>query len=71
MMNIKYIKNYLSLKIGNEMTIIYYGARNRKEKYTGILNNIYSNVFTIILIDGSIKCFNYSDILTKTIQIYI
>ena len=70
-MNIKYIRNSLSYKIGCKMTIIYYGTRNRKEKYIGILHNLYSNVFTVILVDGSIKCFNYSDILTKTIQIYI
>jgi len=70
-MNIKYIRNYLSLKIGNKITIIYNGTRNKKEKYIGVLSNIYNNVFTIILLDGSIKCFNYSDILTKTIQIYI
>lgn len=70
-MNIKYIRNNLSHKVGRRITVIYYGTRNRKEKYIGILNNIYSNVFTIILIDGSIKCFNYSDILTKTIQLYI
>ncbi len=70
-MSIREIKRYLSFKIGRKITIIYFGSRNRKEKYIGILNNLYGNVFTIILDNGSIKCFNYCDILTKNIQIYI
>ena len=70
-MNIRNIKRYLSFKIGWRITVIYYGSRNRREKYVGILNCLYNNVFTIILDEGGIKCFNYCDILTKTIQIYI
>ena len=70
-MNIKGIKQYLSLKLGCRIVIIHYGSRNRKEKYVGVLNNLYANVFTILLDNGSIKCFNYCDILTKNIQIYI
>lgn len=70
-MNIKLIKKYLSSKIGSKMIIIYYGSRNRKERYEGILVKIYYNIFTIKLWNGEIKSFSYNDILTKTIQIYI
>ena len=70
-MNLKYIKKFLSNSIGKKITVIYYGARNRKERYNGVLNSAYGNVFTIILPDGTVKCFNYIDILTKTIKIYI
>ena len=70
-MYLSYIKRYLSSKLGSDITIVYYGMRNRKEKYIGKINNVYDNVFTIILTDGTIKCFNYIDILIKTIQIYI
>ncbi len=70
-MNLRYIKKYLSTRIGANVTIIYYGMRNRKERYVGRLNAVYDNVFTVILLNGTIKCFNYIDILTKTIQIYI
>ena len=70
-MNVSYIKRYLSTKINCPITIIYYGSRNRKERYQGKLWKIYNNVFIIKLSNGDIKSFTYIDILTKTIQIYI
>ena len=70
-MNIKYIKRYLATKTGCKIVILYYGSRNRKEKYEGILYRLYNNVFTIQLLNYEIKSFNYIDILTKTIRIYI
>ena len=70
-MNIKNIKNYLYTKIGHRIVIIYYGSRNKKEKYEGELYKLYNNVFTIKLFNNDIKSFSYIDILTKTIQIYI
>ena len=70
-MNIKIIKNYLKSKIGCKVVIIYYGSRNRKEIYKGVLYRLYSNIFTIRLYNGDIKSFSYIDILTKTIQMCI
>lgn len=71
MMNIKLIRNNLYSKIGSRMVIVYYGSRNRKERYEGVLDKIYYNIFTLKLIDGKTKSFSYSDVLTKTIQIYV
>ena len=70
-MNIKIIRNYLKTKIGCNIVIVYYGSRNRKEKYYGILYKLYRNIFTIKLSNGEIRSFSYTDILTKTIQICI
>ena len=70
-MNTKYIKRYLATKIGSKIVVIYYGSRNRNEKYHGYLWKIYDNVFVIKLSTGEIKSFTYIDILTKIIQIYI
>ena len=70
-MNIKNIKRYLSAKIGSNVVIIYYGSRNRKELYRGILCKLYGNIFTVKLFTGEIKSFSYIDVLTKTIQICI
>ena len=58
-------------KIGEPIVVVYYGSRNRRERYKGILWKLYNNVFTIRLSNGDIKSFTYIDILTKTIQIYI
>ena len=70
-MNIRQIKRYLATKIGSRLVLVYYGSRNRKERYEGILWKLYNNVFTIKICTGEIKSFTYIDILTKTIQIYI
>lgn len=70
-MNIKRIKNYLKTRIGSNIVVIYYGSRNRKEIYKGILCKLYGNIFTMRLPSGEIKSFSYTDILTKTVQICI
>ena len=70
-MHIKYIRNYLRNKVGSNIVIVYYGSRNKKEKYNGILYKLYENIFTIKLFNGEIRSFSYTDIITKTIQICI
>lgn len=70
-MNIKDIRGYLARKIGSRIVVIYYGSRNRKERYEGIVFKIYRNIFTIRLCNGDIKSFSYIDIMTKTIKIYL
>jgi len=70
-MNINNIKNYLGTKTGCNIVIIYYGSRNKKEMFKGVLYKLYRNIFTIRLVTGEIKSFSYIDILTKTIQIYV
>ncbi len=70
-MDIKNIRAYLSRKIGSRIVVIYYGSRNRKERYEGIIFKIYRNIFTIRLCNGDIKSFSYIDIMTKTIKIYL
>lgn len=70
-MNIKNIKNYLRTKVGCNIVIIYYGSRNRKEIYKGVLYKLYNNIFIVMLYNGDVKSFSYIDILTKTIQICI
>ena len=70
-MNIRKIKIYLGTKIGDPIVVKYYGSRNKKEIYNGILFQLYNNIFIIKLITGEFKSFSYVDILTKTIQICI
>ena len=70
-MNIRKIKNYLNTKIGTSIVIQYYGSRNKKEVYRGVLFRLYNNIFTIRLFNGEVKSFSYIDILTKTIKICV
>ena len=70
-MNIVNIRNYLKTKVGSNIVIIYYGSRNRKEIYKGVLCKLYKNIFTVRLYNGEVKSFSYIDILTRTVQICI
>ena len=70
-MNIISIKNYLSTKIGSRVIVVYYGSRNRKEIYKGILCKLYGNIFTIRLANGDIKSFSYCDIVTRTVKVCV
>ena len=70
-MNIKNIKKYLTTKVGSNLVVVYYGSRNRKEIYRGVLYKLYGNIFTIRLYNGDIKSFSYIDVLMKTIQICV
>jgi len=68
-MTIDKIKICLSKLLGLRVVVIYYGSRNRIERYDGCILKLYQNVFTIKLHNGDIKCFSYIDVLTKTIKI--
>ncbi len=70
-MNIISIKNYLSTKIGSRIVVVYYGSRNRKEIYKGVLCKLYGNIFTIRLANGEVKSFSYCDIVTRTIRVCV
>jgi len=69
MMTIDRVKKSIANLIGIRVLIIYYGSRNRVERYDGFILKLYRNVFTIKLINGGVKCFSYIDVLTKTIKI--
>lgn len=71
MIYVKNLRQYLSTKIGMYIVVIYYGSRNKIEKYDGFLYRVYNNVFSIKTNTGDVKSFSYGDILTKTIRIYI
>ena len=70
-MNVNKIKLYLLSKLHCPIKVIYFGSRNKKEKYIGEVYNVYNRIFSIKLATGQIKSFKFADILTKTVQIYI
>jgi len=66
---IEKIRNDIKNNVGNYVNVVHNDGRNKIYEYKGKLVEIYNNIFIIMLEDGSKRCFKYSDILTKTIEL--
>ena len=65
---IKIINNYKGKKIHFK----YNGARNQIEEFDGVIENTYKSIFTIKLNNQiMVKSFSYSDVITKSLEIFI
>lgn len=63
------MKTKLEPFVGKKIKIQYSLGRNKYEKYTGKITQLFPNVFLFEEENGMVKCFSYSDILTKTIRL--
>ena len=45
------------------------GSRNKSQMYKGVVNNVYPNIFTV-LVEGNNKSFTYSDVAIGDVKIY-
>ena len=68
-MNLDNIKEEIASLVNKEVMISVSGSRNKKQMYKGVVNNIYSNIFTV-LIEGVNKSFTYSDVAIGDVKIY-
>lgn len=68
-MNLDKIKEEIASLINKEVMINVSGSRNKKQMFKGIINNVYSNIFTV-LIEGTNKSFTYSDVAIGDVKIY-
>jgi len=68
-MNLCDIKEEIASLVNKEVMINVSGSRNKKQMYKGIINNVYSNIFTV-LIEGVNKSFTYSDVAIGDVKIY-
>ena len=68
-MNLDKIKEEISSLVNKEVMINVSGSRNKKQMYKGVINNVYSNIFTV-LIEGVNKSFTYSDVAIGDVKIY-
>lgn len=64
------IKNNVKSNLGNNVKVLYNGSRNKKEEYTGVINEVYNNIFIVKLETGEIKSFSYFDVITNTVEIF-
>ena len=69
-MTIDIIKNKINNRVGDSVKVIYNGSRNRKEEYLGIITETYNYIFIVKLDGNEKKSFNYSDVLTNTIEVF-
>ena len=65
------VKEKVSSWFGKTLFFKYKGARNQNEEFRGYVNHIYSNVFTICLVEKEnlLKTFSYSDVLIGNLVI--
>ncbi len=68
-MNLDGVKEEIASLLDKEIMLQVSGSRNKKCMYKGIVNNVYSNIFTV-LIEGVNKSFTYSDVAIGDVKIY-
>ena len=68
-MNLSDVKDEVLSLLNKEVMIKVHGNRNKTMVYKGIINNCYSNVFTV-LTEGINKSFSYSDVAIGDVVIY-
>ena len=69
-MTIDIIKNKINNRVGYSVKVIYNGSRNKKEEYSGIITETYNCIFIVKMDKNEKKSFNYSDVLTNTIEVF-
>ena len=69
-MQLEKIKNKINNKIGSNVKVVYNGSRNKIDEYKGVIKEAYSYIFIVKLITDEVKSFSYSDVLTKTIEVF-
>lgn len=57
---------------GLKLNIVVNRGRNRLVKYTGMIQDIYPNIFTVKITseDIPLQSFSYSDVMTKNIRFF-
>ena len=67
-MNLDFIREEIKNHLNHEVKIKVFGMRNKESVYTGRINAIYPNIFSIINPEYE-KSFSYRDIITGDIEI--
>ncbi len=61
-MNLDIVRENMKKYLNRNVKIDVYGMRNKNYEYYGVVSGLYPYVFTV-LIDGTQKSFNYSDVI--------
>ena len=68
-MNLDTIKEDIKKLVDKQIMLKVSGSRGKNIMYKGIINNVYSNIFTV-LVDGVNLSFTYSDVAIGDVKIY-
>ena len=68
-MNLDTIKEDIKNLLDKEVMIRITSSRGKNIIHKGIINNVYSNIFTV-LVEGSNISFTYSDVAIGDVKIY-
>ena len=68
-MNLSDIKDEIKSLINKEVMLNVTGSRSKKQMYKGIINEVYPNIFTV-LVKGVNKSFTYADVAIGDVKIY-
>ena len=68
-MNLSNVKEEIEELLNQEVMVKVSGSRNKTNIYKGVVNNCYSNIFTV-LVEGINKSFTYSDVAIGDVVIY-
>lgn len=68
-MNISDVRDEISTLVNKEIMLKVSGSRAKEMMYKGIVNEVYSNIFTV-LVNGVNKSFTYADVAIGDVKIY-
>lgn len=68
-MSLDTIKEEIEKLVDKEVMISISGSRGKKTMCKGIINNVYSNIFTV-LTEGKNISFTYSDVAIGDVKIF-
>ena len=68
-MNLSDIKEEIQGLVNKEVMLNVTGSRSKKQMYKGIINEVYPNIFTV-LVNGVNKSFTYADVAIGDVKIY-
>ena len=68
-MNLSDIKEEIKGLVNKEVMLNVTGSRSKKQMYKGIINEVYHNIFTV-LVNGVNKSFTYADVAIGDVKIY-
>lgn len=63
------IKEYILSNKGIIHKFIFHGTRNQDDVFYGKILELYPRIFTIMLFDGSIRSYSFSDVLISSLEI--